>query len=98
MLLTARRGHTMEAGTTPATSGGAHRPGSSGGFDTQPSRTVFLELVKISNGILYEPVAEPLHKVIRAMTRIIVKSNGAVLTVATAGYGNDAVKIVLLQD
>ncbi len=53
-----------------------------------------MELVKISNGILYEPVAEPLHKVIRAMTRIIVNSNGAVLTVATAGYGNDAAKIV----
>lgn len=53
-----------------------------------------MELVRISNGILYEPIAEPLHKVMRVMTRIIVNSNGAVLTVATAGYGNDAAKIV----
>jgi Family of unknown function (DUF5677) len=53
-----------------------------------------MELVKISNGILYEPVAEPLHKVMRAIARVVVNSNGAVVTTATYGYGNDAAKIV----
>jgi hypothetical protein len=53
-----------------------------------------MELVKISNGILYEPVAEPLHKVMRAIARVVVNSNGAVITTATYGYGNDAAKIV----
>ena len=53
-----------------------------------------MELVKISNGLLYEPVAEPLHKVMRAITRVVVNSNGAVITTATYGYGNDAAKIV----
>lgn len=53
-----------------------------------------MEVVKISNGILYEPVAEPLHKVMRAIARVVVNSNGAVMTTATYGYGNDAAKIV----
>ncbi len=53
-----------------------------------------MDLVKISNEILYEPFAAPLHKVMRTIARVVVNSNGAVLTVATAGYGNDAAKIV----
>ena len=53
-----------------------------------------MELVRISNGLLYEPFASPLHKVIRPIARVVVNSNGAVLTVATVGYGNDAAKIV----
>jgi hypothetical protein len=53
-----------------------------------------MDLVKISNGSLYEPFATPIHKVMRPIARVVVNSNGAVLTVATAGYGNDAAKIV----
>ena len=51
-----------------------------------------MDLVKISNEVLYEPFATPLHKVMRTIARVVVTSNGAVLTVATAGYGNDAAK------
>ena len=53
-----------------------------------------MDLVKISNKLLYEPFVTPLHKVMRTIARVVVNSNGAVLTVATAGYGNDAAKIV----
>lgn len=53
-----------------------------------------MELVRIADGVLFKPLAEPLHKVIRSIARVMVNSNGAVLTVATAGYGNDAAKIV----
>lgn len=56
-----------------------------------------MELVRIGNGLFNQEIAEPLHKVIRAIARIMVNSNGAVLTVATAGYGNDAAKIVRSQ-
>jgi hypothetical protein len=53
-----------------------------------------MQLVPIANGLLTREIGEPLHKVLRTITRIVVKSNGAVVETATAGYGNDAAKIV----
>lgn len=56
-----------------------------------------MELVRIANDLFNKEIADPLHKVIRAIARIAVNSNGAALTLATAGYGNDAAKIVRSQ-
>ena len=53
-----------------------------------------MQLVPIANGLLNQEIGEPLHKVLRAITRIVVNSNGAIVETATAGYGNDAAKIV----
>jgi hypothetical protein len=53
-----------------------------------------MQLVPIANGLLDQEIGEPLHKVLRAITRIVVNSNGAAIETATSGYGNDAAKIV----
>lgn len=53
-----------------------------------------MQLVPIANGLLNQEIGEPLHKVLRAITRIVVNSNGATIETATSGYGNDAAKIV----
>ena len=53
-----------------------------------------MQLVPIANGLLNQEIGEPLHKVLRAIARIVVNSNGAAIETATSGYGNDAAKIV----
>jgi hypothetical protein len=56
-----------------------------------------MKLVPIANGLFNKEIGEPLHKALRAIARIVVNSNGAVVETATAGYGNDAAKIVRSQ-
>ena len=52
-----------------------------------------MELVKVSNELLFEPLEKPLYKTMRTIARVVTNSNGAVLTSAVHGYGNDAAKI-----
>ena len=52
-----------------------------------------MELVQISKALFKCPLCEPLHKVIRFIARIVVNSNGAVMTLAVNGYGNDAMRV-----
>jgi hypothetical protein len=52
-----------------------------------------MSLVRIGNELFRRDLEEPLHKVMRAIAKIVVNSNGAVLTLVTHGYGNDAMKI-----
>jgi len=51
------------------------------------------ELVKIANDLMARSLSEPLHKMLRAIARIVVNSNGAVIELVTHGYGNDAMKV-----
>ena len=53
-----------------------------------------LALVPIANDLFEKPVAEPLAKVLRFLAKMVVNSNGAVLSLVVYGYGNDAIKIV----
>jgi hypothetical protein len=52
-----------------------------------------MNLVRIGNELFRRDLEEPLHKVMRAIAKVVVNSNGAVLTLVTHGYGNDAMKI-----
>lgn len=52
-----------------------------------------MNLVLIGNELFRRPLDGPLHKVMRFIARIVVNSNGAVLTLVVRGYGNDAMKL-----
>ena len=52
-----------------------------------------MALVRIGNELFSRSLSEPLHKVMRFISKIVVNSNGAVLTLVVNGYGNDAMKV-----
>jgi hypothetical protein len=59
----------------------------------QPVLQDCMNLVRIGNELFARDLEQPLHKVMRFIAKIVVNSNGAVLTLVTHGYGNDAMKI-----
>lgn len=52
-----------------------------------------MELLPLQNGVFRKHVSEPLHKVLRHITKIVSNSLGAVIVLALNGYGNDAMKV-----
>ena len=49
-----------------------------------------LAFVPIANALFEKTVAEPPSKVLRFLAKMVVNSNGAVLSLVVYGYGNDA--------
>jgi hypothetical protein len=52
-----------------------------------------MDLLPLQNEIFRKPVSEPLHKVLRHITKIVSNSLGALIVLALNGYGNDAMKV-----
>lgn len=52
-----------------------------------------LEMNAIQNQIFGRPVSEPLHKVMRHISKIVSNSFGALVILVLNGYGNDAMRI-----
>jgi hypothetical protein len=50
-------------------------------------------LIPLQNIIFKKPVAEPLHKVIRSIARIVANSLGALTVLTLNGYGVDALRV-----
>jgi hypothetical protein len=52
-----------------------------------------MNLIGIGNELFRHDLEVPLHKVMRFIAKIVVNSSGAVITLVTRGYGNDAMKV-----
>src|SRR5439155_8972602 len=51
------------------------------------------DIIPLQQALFLRPISEPLHKVIRHLSKMTVNSIGALTTLVLNGYGNDAMKI-----
>ncbi len=51
------------------------------------------ELESVQNQIFRKPVSEPLHKVVRYVSKIVSNSFGALVLLILNGYGNDGMRV-----